>query len=940
MPANLLNLVSQAIMVVDPQGRITEANKAAFILLAYENSTLPGLRADELIAAQDRSRFSELRQRLTTESSGPVDEDFAVITNDGHEILVNLRLSHVDNGADSTLVVEISDLTKQRDLETRLAESEERFSALTELSSDWYWTQDADLRFTYFSGATKGTHITDAKNAIGKTRFELPCVFVSDEARTEHARILAERKPFRNLLLHNPDNDRWALVSGNPVFDADGVFCGYHGIVLDLTSEKHAERSLRESESRFRALSAMSSDWYWEQDADLRFTSMTGVTVSTPLNNIENVKGKRRNELPYVWRSPEDRAAHEKLLAQRKPFRDLLLHNPENGRYASTSGDPVFDEKGEFRGYQGVSRDVTAEIQSERALKESEARFRALTALSSDWYWEQDEDLRYSYMSPTGQRNTKVPIDLIIGHTRTELPLVWQSEAAKKEHIKLLEARLPFRDLLLRTVSGDQYTYVSGEPVFGDDGRFRGYRGVTKDVTEQKKAEAEAVHLATHDGLTDLPNRTLLVDRLQQAIARAERANKRVAVMFMDIDRFKLLNDSFGHGAGDAFLKTASARLNSVLRQSDTVARFGGDEFVVVLEDLNDDSDASAIADKIQSALSENVDLNGVHFQTTVSIGISVYPRDGKNTETLLQHADLAMYEAKEAGRGRIRDFSAEMSQRVALRTSLDRQLRSAIENRQFELYFHPQHSVSDGELVGAEVLVRWNHPERGVIEPPEFIAAAEESGLIVPIGQFVLENTFAVMSHWLRTGSAPPRIAVNISSRQLEHGPALLADVRRLLDSSRVPPELVELEITESLLIQAQEENGYVVLEALERMGLQLAIDDFGTGYSSLSHLKQLPIDAIKIDRAFINDIADDEETTAIVRSVIGLARHLKMEVVSEGVETEEQLKVLQHIGCDTYQGFLQGRPMPQRDFERRVLGMHDDDTVRPLHPKRATRR
>jgi diguanylate cyclase (GGDEF)-like protein/PAS domain S-box-containing protein len=564
----------------------------------------------------------------------------------------------------------------------------------------------------------------------------------------------------------------------------------------------------------------MSSDWYWEQDADLRFTSMTGVTGRTRLNNIENVKGKKRTELPYVWRSPEERAEHEKTLAQRQPFRDLLLHNPANGRYAVTSGDPVFDEKGEFRGYQGVSRDVTAEIQSERALKESEARFRALTALSSDWYWEQDEGLRYTYMSPTGQRNTKVPIDLIIGHTRTQLPLVWQSEAAKKEHIRLLEARLPFRDLLLRTESGDQYTYVSGEPVFDDEGQFRGYRGVTKDVTEQKKAEAEALHLATHDALTGLPNRTLLVDRMQHAIAQAERGDRPIAVMFMDIDRFKLLNDSFGHGAGDKFLKAVSERLKGALRRSDTLARFGGDEFVVMLENLDDESCAKAIADKIQSALTEDVELDGVHFQTTASIGISLYPRDGKDTESLLRHADLAMYDAKDAGRGNVKFFSAELDRRIALRTALDRQLKEAIKNEQFELYFHPQHRVSDDVLVGAEVLLRWNHPERGVIASSDFITAAEESGLIVPIGQFVLEKTFAVMAQWSRMGTLPPRIAVNISSRQMENGSALLQDIQRLLDSSRVPSELFEFEITESLLIPGQEESGYRVLEALGEMG------------------------------------------------------------------------------------------------------------------------
>ena len=939
MSPNLLDLISHAILVVDSEDRVCRLNRAAESLLSHTTCTLAALRVDELITKRDRSRFSELRERVAKAPLQPVAEVFGVMTGAGKELPMGLRLTRIESDAGSQFMIELRDLTQQRDLEARLAETKERFDALSSTSTDWYWQQDSQLRFTYFSRTDVNTNITDPHKAIGKTRFEIPCVFMSEKERKHHARILAERRPFRKLLLHNPDNDRWALVSGDPIFDSEGVFCGYHGIALDLTSEKRAERALRESESRFRSLSAMSNDWYWEQDADLRFTRMTGVTTRAPLNTLENVRGKKRTELPYIWASPEERVEHAKLLEQRKPFRDLLLHNPANGRYALTSGDPLFDEHGGFRGYHGVSRDITDQIHAERALRESESRFRSLTALTSDWYWEQDENLRFIYMSPTGQSNGTIPINRIIGHTRFELPVIWESEAARKEHMKVLEDRRPFHDLLLRNEANNQYLSVSGEPVFDDVGQFRGYQGVTKDVTRQKNAEAKAVHLATHDPLTGLPNRTLLVDRLQHAIDQAERSSKQVAVMFIDIDRFKLLNDSLGHSIGDAYLKTMSSRLESALRRSDTLARFGGDEMVVVLENLSNESAANTIANKIQAAFSEIVDLNGVTFQTTASIGVSLFPRDGKDTETLLRHADLAMYDAKDSGRGRTRFFNSEMNRRVAIRTTLDHQLRNALENREFELYFHPQHKVSDDQFIGAEVLLRWNHPERGVIAPKDFIFAAEDSGLIVPIGRFVIETTFSLMSDWLRSGTAPARLAVNISARQLEEGAGLIDDIRRLLNSSRVPPERIEFEITESLLIPTQEENGYNVLQTLGRMGFKVAIDDFGTGYSSLSYLKQLAASAIKIDRAFIDDIADNEESVAIVRSVIGLARHMKMEVVSEGVETEEQLKVLQHIGCDAYQGFLRSQPMPRHEFEKQYLGMHRNDNVLSIHPRKAAK-
>jgi diguanylate cyclase (GGDEF)-like protein len=640
--------------------------------------------------------------------------------------------------------------------------------------------------------------------------------------------------------------------------------------------------------------------------------------------------------MPYEYASEATRVEHEKRLAQRKPFRNLLIRNPENDRHAKITGEPVFDELGEFCGYHGVATDVTDEKRAQNALRKSEARFRALTELSSDWYWEQDENLRYTYLSPTGQANVSAPIDTIIGHTRFDLPLVFVSEAAKQEHIKTLKARLPFRDLLLTTPSRDQYTYVSGEPVFDNDGTFRGYQGVTKDVTDRKIAEAEALQLATHDALTELPNRVLLVDRLERAIAQALRTRQHVAVLFIDMDRFKTLNDTFGHGIGDEFLQKISSRLEAVLRRSDTLARFGGDEFVVVLERLHGNADAEGIAAKLLRVLAETVELNGIPYQTTASIGISMYPDNGTDTETLLRHADLAMYEAKDAGRGCLRFYADEMNQRAVLRATLDRELRDALEQGQFELYFHPQHDISTGQVDGAEVLLRWNHPVRGLVAPGEFIPAAEESGLILLIGQFVLERTFATIEGWLSRGVVPPRLAINISSRQLQDGDTLLNQARTLLKTSGVPHSLIEFEITESLLIQSGDEASMSVLQNLGELGIRLAIDDFGTGYSSLSYLKRLPVHAIKIDQAFVNDITSNEESAAIVRAVVGLAHNIKLEVVSEGVETEEQLKILRHMGCDTFQGFLREKPMPQQEFETSMLGLPAIGDAQVVHGAR----
>ncbi|UCH46474.1 MAG: EAL domain-containing protein [Betaproteobacteria bacterium] len=1039
-----------AVVIVDKRGKIVRANEAAEKLFGYSKDALLSLGIEDLMPERFRKQHAKQRKsfhqkpRVRTMGSGL---DLVGLTKDGREIPVDVHLSWIEEGSDRFAVAAIRDMTQHRSLERRLADREERLQSLEALSADWYWEQDVDLRFTFISGGDQESYLYSIDKTLGNTRFELPYEWESPEALENHKRVTAERKAFRDVLLHNPVNDRYALVSGEPVFDLDGTFVGYRGISRDITAEKHAERALRDSEARFRALTALSYDWYWEQDADLRFTVMAGVTDKAHLAPVESVKGKTRFEMPYVWESPavreeherilaerkpfhdlllhypetdryalisgepmfdeagkfvgyqgvsrdvtiekraeralresetrfrsltalsadwyweqdadlrftfisgvndeshlttiekvlgktrtelpynwvspEARAEHERLLAERKPFRDLLLHNPGNGRYALITGEPVFDDEGKFTGYQGVSRDITAEKQSELVVRESEARFRALTAMSSDWYWEQDEHFRFTYFSPTAGNNAKLNINSIVGRTRFELPLVWESEAIKQQHRETLEGCLPFRDLLVRTQAGDQYVLVSGEPMFGENGELTGYRGIAKDISAQKRAEAEAVRLAKYDPLTGLPNRSLLGDRIERSINRAYRNGKCVAALFIDLDRFKTLNDSLGHGAGDELLQQLSGRLSAILRASDTLCRFGGDEFVAVLEDVGDVSEIETIAHKVLEALSEPVEIQGAPYHTTASIGISLYPEDAKDAEALLRNADLAMYEAKANGGGHFRFFASEMNRRVATRAKLDRELRQAVNRQEFDVYLQPQYDTYSGKPVGAEALLRWYHPDRGIIEPNEFIHAAEESGLIVPIGHLVFERTFKMMADWLRSGIVPPRIAINLSSRQLLDGQALLERVKLLLETTGVPPELIEFEITESLLIPNDDSGTTAVLEAFGKMGIRLAIDDFGTGYSSLSYLKRLPVNAVKIDRSFVHDISNNDENSAIVRAVVGIARSMKLEVVTEGVESSAQLAVLRDFGCDTYQGNLSGAPMPRCKFEQTLLGI-----------------
>ncbi len=444
------------------------------------------------------------------------------------------------------------------------------------------------------------------------------------------------------------------------------------------------------------------------------------------------------------------------------------------------------------------------------------------------------------------------------------------------------------------------------------------YLGVFADLSEKKQAEANLHHVANYDVLTELPNRHLLEDRLYQALATASQNNALVAVLHLDLDRFKTINDTFGHTFGDKLLQAVAQRLAGNIRGSDTIARFSGDEFAVVLTDVGSQENASLVARKILDTLDRPFDLDGQEVFITPSIGIAFYPIDAANKDDLIRYADTAMSHAKAQGGNVYRFYSAEMNVRVSQRLSLETSLRYALERNEFLLYYQPQVNLRSGKIIGMEALLRWQHPERGLVSPGEFIPVLEETGLIVPVGEWVLRTACAQNSAWLAAGLPPMRVAVNLSAHQFRQ--SNLTDVVCLaLEDSGLEPELLELEVTESIMIQDLQTT-LTTLHQLHVIGIQISIDDFGTGYSSLSYLKRLPISKIKIDQSFVRDICSDTDDAAITDAVISLGHSLKMQVIAEGVETLEQLDYLRAHGCDEFQGYYFSRPLPAGEFARLV--------------------
>ena len=455
-------------------------------------------------------------------------------------------------------------------------------------------------------------------------------------------------------------------------------------------------------------------------------------------------------------------------------------------------------------------------------------------------------------------------------------------------------------------------------PHYDSAGAVSGVIGLIRDITERKQAEQQIEYQAYHDALTGLANRRLFQEHLSLALALAGRHNRLVAVLFLDLDHFKLVNDTLGHTTGDALLKLVAARLKGCVREGDTVARVGGDEFTIVLQEVEKKEDAAAVAQKVLHAIAEPIDLSDQRFYVTTSVGITTFPDDGDDAETLLKNADNAMYRAKAQGRNTYQMSTEELSRSMRERLTLDNGLRVAIERNEFELWYQPQIDIRSMKVVGMEALLRWHHPERGLMLPDSFLSLAEERGFIVLIGDWALRTACFEAKRICEAGHPDFRVAVNISPRQFREE-SLVSTIETALRDSGLPPRNLEIEITETVAMENVELT-LVLLKRLRQLGVSVAIDDFGTGHSSLNYLKRFPIDTLKIDRSFVEDLPDRFEDAAIVRAVLELARGLDLRVVAEGVETNEQLEFLRMHECREVQGFLLGEPVPIEQFSLRT--------------------
>jgi diguanylate cyclase (GGDEF)-like protein/PAS domain S-box-containing protein len=551
------------------------------------------------------------------------------------------------------------------------------------------------------------------------------------------------------------------------------------------------------------------------------------------------------------------------------------------------------------------------------ALHASEERFRDVADATSDWIWETDADFRVTFLSSRFAEAMDMPAAQAMGHRLQEFLTRLPGHESWLPTPESAAPAQPFRDILCGHVSSEgrcRSLKLAGVPIFDRMGRHIGYRGTASDITSELEAQSRARFLALHDPLTELPNRTLLNERLEHAISRLERNGECLAVLCIDLDRFKEVNDSLGHGVGDRLLRAVAERLLATVRDTDTVSRIGGDEFVVLQVGLKRPEDVQRLCRRLLRALERPFELGGQELMITVSIGVALLPHDGQDPEVVLRNADIALLRAKENGRNNYSFFERGMDARIQQRKVLERELRTALKGDQFRLVYQPRVDLRRGRLAGVEALVRWQHPTRGLLLPSEFIPVAEESGFILQLGEWVMLAACEQAARWPAVN-----MAVNISPVQFKSR-RFVASVRRALEHTELEPSRLELEVTEGVLLENTEQS-VATLRELRRLGVRLSMDDFGTGYASLSYLQRFEFDKIKIDRSFVLGLADRMHAHAIIRSVLGLGHSLGMEVCAEGVETLEQLDFLRSEGCDEVQGFFFSEAISAQELEALFL-------------------
>jgi diguanylate cyclase (GGDEF)-like protein/PAS domain S-box-containing protein len=926
--AAIVSCSDDAIISCTLQGKIETWNPGAEQILGFSAKEAIG-QSIEFVATADLS--NEYQQILAKVSSGRVAEGIETIciTKDGRQIGISLSVSPITDALGEVIgaAAIVRDITGKKLAEEKLRASEAQYRLLFETNPIPMWVYDiATLRFLQANEASIRKY--------GFSEREFLAMTIADIRPEEDIPELVTNVERRVRGLQKAEVWKHRLKNG-AIIDVE-IVChdlDFHGIpamlvaAFDVTVRKQSEEALLFKNALLEAQSESTIDGILvvgNSDRIILANRQFGFHFAIPAELLALRDDQK------VFKYLTDQVENSEAFVEK--VRYLNEHSDQksrdeirfrNGMIFDRYSAPLVDSNGAHRGRIWYFRDITERKLAEIAMQQAKEKYRAIF---------EDSVLGIFQITTEGR-----PISInralaqLHGYRSAEEFMAEVKNLAEQLFVdpnRMIEvAKIAARDDVARGAEVEVYckdrrkkwVRVNQRAVRSPNNDIMHYEGTVEDITERKAAEERVQFLAYYDALTELPHRALLQDRLGNALADAQRRKEKVALLFLDLDRFKIINDSFGHSFGDIVLKEVAKRLKQCTRAQDSVARVGGDEFLIMLNRVDDVADAAIAAQRVMLAMAAEFQIEGHSLGMSCSIGISIFPEHGTDGETLIKNADAAMYFAKEAGRNDIQFFTKEMNAQAAERMALESSLRLALDKKEFFLVYQPQMEIATGAIIGFEALIRWRHPVLGLIPPDKFIPIAENNGLILQIGEWVLRTACAQARLWWSEGFPPVPIAVNVSAIQFRQE-NFRTLVKNVLIETGLPPEYLELELTESLLLSNQDVMLSVLTEFRE-MGVKLSIDDFGTGFSSLSYLKQFRVNKLKIDRSFISNIAFDPGDAAITTAIISMAKSLSLKVIAEGVEDEAQMSFLRAHGCDEIQGYYFSKPITAAEVPNKLL-------------------
>jgi diguanylate cyclase (GGDEF)-like protein/PAS domain S-box-containing protein len=892
-------------IILDPEsGAILDANMAAVDFYGYERERLLSMKIWQINTAGPERVRDEMAKTATQERSYHI---FRHMLASGELRDVEVHSGPVDIGGRTVLYSIIHDITERKQAERALLESEEKYRNIFNFAS-----------IGIYQATLQGRLVT-ANAALARM---LGYGSAEELMQSNHEIEARDRSDLEVRWLKKDGTPIWVQMSAHAIESRSGETF-VEGFVYDITERKLAEQEVAAANAQRKAVldaatrvAIIATD---PQGVVTMFNAgaerMLGYDAAEMVGRRSVVELHRQRELAHY--------AERLAMDAERPFDVLVVRAAAEGleerewTWVRSDGRELIvllavtalrNDAGAIGGYLHVATDVTERKAAEAMLRRQSA---AITA-SMDGIGILNAELEFTYVNDAlAKLYGYTSPQSLAGKSLADLYEPSENERFRHTILPLVLERGRWRGETTG-LRRDGVTFPQEISLTALDGG--GIVCVVRDISERTYAEEQIKHLAYHDALTGLPNRLLFKDRLTVALSHAQRNGSRLSVLFLDLDRFKVINDSLGHNIGDQLLQAVAARVQSCVRESDTVARLGGDEFTLLLPNLSRSDDAAPVAQKLLEAVRYPFHIEGREFFITTSIGVSLYPEDGLDAETLIKNADTAMYQAKEQGRDNYQLFNAYINARALQRIALEHGLRRALTNDELAVHYQPIFDFRSGRISGMEALLRWNHPEMGSIPPGMFIPLAEANGVMVPIGTWAMRAACRQAREWHEAGFKNLSLAVNLSVCQLQQ-PDLVQRVREILEETQIQPRMLELEITESSAMQSPETSVRTLYE-LKKLGVRISLDDFGTGHSSLSYLKRFPIDTLKIDQSFVRDITTDPDTASIVSAIIAMARSLRLKVIAEGVEFSEQANFLRRYNCDQMQGYLIKPPVPAHEF------------------------